>query len=146
MAADGNQFAVLVNRKRRLTIFAGAAPPRLFIAALQMPDLGDEKQRERRPISDEEAGRLIAGDGNWVCLDVLGAVSYLIDSWCERRCLSPLGRVLEAWPPNGLTDGAHALLSALRLARAVAVDATTEFELELLSAAESKLGSQLAAK
>jgi len=66
----------------------------------------------------------------------------LIDSWCERRCLRPLGPLLQAWPLNGLSDGAHELLRALRLARAACEDATL-FESELLSAVESKLSAQL---
>jgi hypothetical protein len=145
MPDDGNPFPLLVNRRKRLTIFAGVAPPRLFIAAQQMPDLDDERQRQRESISDEDAGKLVAGDGNWACLDVRAAVAYLVDSWCERRCLSPLGRVLQAWPTNGLSDGAHELLGALRLARAVAIDVVTRFESELLSAVESKLSGQLGA-
>jgi hypothetical protein len=100
---------------------------------------------QRRSIPDDEAGQLIAGDANWVCLDVVGAVTYLIDAWCERRCLGPLRQVLQAWPPNGLTDGAYELLSALRLARAASREVATQFEYEFLSAAESKLSAQLSA-
>jgi hypothetical protein len=142
MPSEGGQFAVLVNRKKRLTILAGTSPPRLSIAPQQMPGLDDGGRGQRRSISDDEAGRLIAGDANWMCLDVVGAVAYLIDSWCERRCLGPLRQILQAWPPNGLTDGAYDLLEALRLGRAAAGDATL-FESELLSAAESKISAQL---
>jgi hypothetical protein len=141
--AGGDQFALLVNRKKRLTILAGTRPPRLCIAPQQMPGLEDEGRVQRRSISDDEAGQLIAGDANWACLDVVGAVCYLIDSWCERRCLGPLGQILQAWPPNGLTDGANELLNALQLGRAAGCEVVTPFESELLSAAESKLSAQL---
>jgi hypothetical protein len=142
MPSGGGEFAVLVNRKKRLTIFAGTGPPRLSIAPQQMPGPEDGRQKQRRSISDDEASQLIAGDPNWICLNAVGAVAYLIDSWCERRCLGPLAPILQAWPPNGLTDGAYDLLEALRLGRAAAGDATL-FESELLSAAESKISAQL---
>jgi hypothetical protein len=126
-------------------IFAGTRPPRLSIGSQQMPGVDDGERVQRRSLADDEAGQLVAGDANWVCLDVVGAVAYLIDSWCERRCLGPLGQILEAWPPNGLTDGAHELLGALRLARAASREVATQFEYEILSAAESKLSAQLSA-
>jgi hypothetical protein len=142
-SSEGGLVALLVNRKKRLTILAGTRPPRLSIAPQQMPGLDDDGRVERRPISDDEAGQLIAGDGNWLCLDVGAAVIYLIDAWCERRCLSPLRQILNGWPSNGLTDGAYELLDALQLARADGRDVATDFESELLSAAESKLGARL---
>jgi hypothetical protein len=144
--SGADQFALLVNRKKRFTIFAGIGPPRLFLAPLVMADFRGEAHREYEPISEDAAGRLVAGDPNWACLEVSGAVDYLVDSWCERRCLGPLGQILRGWPTNGLSDGAHELLSAIQLARAVARNLATEFEWELLSAIESRLSDRLGAK
>ena len=70
-------------------------------------------------------------------------MAYLIDCWCELRCLGPLRHILQGWPPNGLTDGAIELLGALQMARAAAREVATPFEWELLSAAESKLSARL---
>jgi hypothetical protein len=140
-AAD--RFALLVNRKKRLTILARTNPPRLFLAPQRMPDDKGEGRSEPEPISEDTASQLVASDPNWACPEVLGPVRYLIDAWCERRSLGPLGRILGGWPPNGLTDGANELLSAIQLARAVARDVSTAFEWELLSAVESKLSHLL---
>ncbi len=39
----------------------------------------------------------------------------LIDAWCERRCLQPLGVILPAYNSyNGMTDGWGELLRALK--------------------------------
>jgi hypothetical protein len=39
----------------------------------------------------------------------------LIDAWCDRRCLGPLGILLPAYTSfNGMTDGWGELLNALK--------------------------------
>ena len=47
----------------------------------------------------------------------------LIDSWCERRALKPLSRVLSPYLAfNGMTDGWSELLDALKWVRAFCRD------------------------
>ncbi|WP_354459429.1 hypothetical protein [Mesorhizobium shangrilense] len=56
----------------------------------------------------------------------------LIDSWCDRRCLRPLGIVLPAYNAfNGMTDGWGDLLTALR-ALALVRDALLPDEQEIV--------------
>jgi hypothetical protein len=133
-------LVVLVNADDALALVATANPPRLFLE----PDRrGADGPPERRALSDQAAGHLVAGNAAWICPNVVAAVTYLIDSWCERRCLGPLGLILRAWPTNGLTDGAHELLAALRRTQIPARDQATDFERELLLAAESALAQRL---
>ncbi len=47
-----------------------------------------------------------------------GPLSRLIDTWCERRALSPLAVLLPAYTSNnGLTDGWTEVMEALRTLR-----------------------------
>lgn len=41
-------------------------------------------------------------------------VFALLDAWCERRAFLPLRRVLPCWPHNGLSDGIHDLIQAMK--------------------------------
>jgi hypothetical protein len=137
-----SEVPLLVNADEALALVGATNPPRLFAG----PYLGPNRAPpELRPLADEDAGGLVGGSPAWTCPNVLAAVGYLIDCWCERRCLGPLARILAAWPTNGLTDGAHDLLDALRGARTVARGQATDFECELLTAAESALAQELAA-
>ena len=52
--------------------------------------------------------------------DIPTAISQLIDGWCERRALRPLGIILNHWPmPNGFTDECENLWAAMRHIRAL---------------------------
>jgi len=65
-------------------------------------------------------------------------ISSLVDGWCERRELQPLGIVLPAWPSSigqPLTDEWEELRAALRHARAIAKERMTEAEREQLNSA-----------
>ncbi len=65
--------------------------------------------------------------------EVKQAVDGLIDAWCERRCLSALGRILRTdWPANQLTDGWASLLGALKDVRGGARKEITPQEMELV--------------
>jgi len=143
MERPGIRLPLLVNPERQQALLGSTQPPRLFLASQSASGERGEAPAELRAISDEDAGQLVLGDPNWACSEVLGPVGYLIDAWCERRCLSPLGKLLSSWPPNGLTDGAYELLQALRSARAAARELATELEWELLGAVESKLSQRL---
>ena len=52
-------------------------------------------------------------------VDVSDEITRLIDGWCERRALRPLGIVLSSWPPNGLTDEWVQVWAVMRHLRAV---------------------------
>jgi hypothetical protein len=133
-------LVLLVNAEDALALVATTNPPRLFARS---DARGKDLRRELRGISDQEAGQLVVENPSWTCPDIPAAVTYLIDSWCARRCLGPLAGIPRASPINGLTDGAHELLDALRNARFVARDQATDFEFELLTAAESALAQRL---
>lgn len=63
--------------------------------------------------------------------DFFGALRSLIDSWCERRRLKALSRILPAYLGlDGLTDGWAGLLDALRNVRPLAKDELAEAEME----------------
>jgi hypothetical protein len=52
--------------------------------------------------------------------EFLDALKDLIEGWCERRCLRPLARVLNAYLSfNGMTDGWGELAIALKSIRAL---------------------------
>jgi len=136
-------LVLLVNAVDALSLVATTNPPRLFV---RRDPRDDEAQLESRQLSDHDAGDLVEGNPAWNCVDVLAAVTYLIDSWCERRCLAPLSKILVAWPSNGLTDGAHELLGALRRAQIAAREQATGLEFELLTAAESALAQRLSSR
>jgi hypothetical protein len=72
-------------------------------------------------------------------MDVISAVAQLIDQWCERRALRALRCVLQAWPYNGLTDGAALLMDSLEKVRAFAGDELTKEEGETLDDVVSAL-------
>jgi hypothetical protein len=58
-------------------------------------------------------------------------LNLLIETWCDRRCLSALRRVLVAYPMlSGLTDEWGELTIALENVRAFAHDQITESELQ----------------
>ncbi len=60
---------------------------------------------------------------------MLESVAALVDSWCERRCLSALKFILQGYPlSSGLTDDWGNLLKALEDVRAFARDELTEEE------------------
>jgi len=60
---------------------------------------------------------------------LLESVAALVDSWCERRCLSALRFILQGYPlSSGLTDDWGNLLKALENVRAFARDELTEEE------------------
>jgi hypothetical protein len=139
-AGTAQHLVLLVNAGDASALLATTDPPRLF---LRSGPGAKGTGSHLADISDRDSGALVQGSPAWNCGDVLAAVTYLIDSWCERRCLAPLARILTAWPYNGMTDGAHELLDALRDARSAAHDRATVFEFELLTAAESALGQRL---
>ena len=52
--------------------------------------------------------------------EFLEALKGLIDGWCERRCLTPLSKVLGPYLSfNGMTDGWAELAFALKSIRAL---------------------------
>ena len=61
--------------------------------------------------------------------ELFTTINELIESWCDRRCLSALRAILVAWPMyQPLTDNWHNLLVALQNVRAFARNETTEEE------------------
>ena len=61
------------------------------------------------------------------------SLAALVDSWCERRCLSALRFILKGYPlSSGLTDDWGNLLKALEDVRAFAREDITEEESKLL--------------
>ena len=71
-------------------------------------------------------------------------VGALVDKWCDRRALKPLGIVLRAYPLTmGLTDDVAGLHEALRSARALCRDALPPDELGSLDKAISLLNQAL---
>jgi hypothetical protein len=57
-------------------------------------------------------------------------IEFLVDAWCERRCLRALREVLRSWPlSSGLTDEWAQLLDALEKVRAFARMELTDAEL-----------------
>jgi hypothetical protein len=65
--------------------------------------------------------------------EILLVVGALVDDWCERRCLSALGRILRAYPLMEERPGAwDELLLALRAIEAEAAAELTAEELESL--------------
>jgi hypothetical protein len=73
----------------------------------------------------------------WVAVDPNVVVEFLIDRWCERRALGPLGRILQAWPNLGMTDGYGALRNALAAVRSVERDNLDSVESELVHIAQN---------
>jgi hypothetical protein len=62
-------------------------------------------------------------------MDIIHQISELIDCWCERRALRPLGYVLPLWPPpNGFTDEWQSLWAALRFLRAMCREDLTKHD------------------
>jgi hypothetical protein len=68
----------------------------------------------------------------------------LIDRWCDRRALSPLRYLLNAWPPNGLADGVELLRAGLDKARALGRGQLTPEEEELIADALNQIDKALA--
>ena len=73
--------------------------------------------------------------------EFFAAFKGLIDSWCDRRALKPLARVLGPYLAfNGLTDGWGEILNGLKAVRALRDDDISEAEMdtvrELIHAAE----------
>lgn len=63
-------------------------------------------------------------------------LDVLIDGWCERRALHPLGALLQGYPSLlQLTDDWVSLYRALRNVRGSAPDVLTDTELALVSEA-----------
>ena len=61
------------------------------------------------------------------------SLAALVDSWCERRCLSALRFVLQGYPlSSGLTDDWTNLLKALEDVRALERKELTEGEAKSL--------------
>jgi hypothetical protein len=61
------------------------------------------------------------------------SLAALVDSWCERRCLSALKFILQGYPlSSGLTDDWANLLKALEDVGAFAGEDITEEESETL--------------
>jgi len=55
---------------------------------------------------------------------------FLVEAWCDRRCLTALRHILRAYPmPSPLTDSWGELLTALEDVRAFARAELTEAEL-----------------
>jgi hypothetical protein len=73
----------------------------------------------------------------WVAEDPNTVVDLLVDRWCERRALSPLRYILDAWPNYGLTDGYGALRDALAKVRSVSRDELEATESELAHLAQN---------
>jgi len=70
----------------------------------------------------------------------------LIEGWCDRRCLRPLGIVLPAYTSfNGMTDGWGELLKALKglaLVQDTLLPAEQETVADLRQAAEDGIGAK----
>ncbi|HEV2113719.1 MAG TPA: hypothetical protein VGR50_06185 [Terriglobales bacterium] len=65
--------------------------------------------------------------------EICAARDRLIDSWCERRCLIALAKILHTdWPANSLTDGWASLLNSLKDVRAFARQQITPEELDVV--------------
>ena len=61
------------------------------------------------------------------------ALAALVDSWCDRRCLSALRCILHGYPlTSGLTDDWANLLKAMGDVRALAHEDITEEESKAL--------------
>jgi hypothetical protein len=61
------------------------------------------------------------------------SLTALVDSWCERRCLSALKFILQGYPlSSGLTDDWANLLKALEDVRAFARDELTQEDAKIL--------------
>ena len=86
-------------------------------------------------VSREELAGCLKASREWRCDNLDAVVSFLIDSWCERRAVSPLRFLLPGWPHNGLTDGFAELREALDLVRALARDELTRLDEELVGIA-----------
>jgi hypothetical protein len=136
-------LTLLLHVEEGTVLLGKTSPPRLFANPHSVPG---EPSGPCREIADSEAGELVRGNPAWMCPDVESAIRYLVDCWCERRCIRPLARILSAWPNNGLTDGAHELLDAVRQARTAARDDATSFEYELLTATESALSQRVSSR
>jgi hypothetical protein len=66
--------------------------------------------------------------------EFLATVRQLIDRWCDERKLNALSRILPAYLAfNGLSDGWHELLAALKTTRAVGHDAFDQAEWDTLN-------------
>jgi hypothetical protein len=71
----------------------------------------------------------------------------LVDSWCDRRCLHPLARILGPYLGfNGLTDGWAELQDALKSVRALDRELLLEPELvaigNLVNAIDRAIGDR----
>ncbi len=63
-------------------------------------------------------------------------VNGLIDGWCKRQALRPVGMILGVWPPqNGFTDEWQMVRDSLRHIRAAAKSSLTPDEATLLNEA-----------
>jgi hypothetical protein len=68
-------------------------------------------------------------------IEFFAALKSLIDSWCDRRALKPLSRLLGPYLAfNGLTDSWGEILSALKAARAHCREELLGTELETIDA------------
>jgi hypothetical protein len=66
--------------------------------------------------------------------EFLATVRRLIDRWCDERKLNALSRILPAYLAfNGLSDGWHELLAALKTTRAIGHDAFDQAEWDTLN-------------
>jgi hypothetical protein len=55
--------------------------------------------------------------------EISAMIAKLIDGWCERRALRPLGIILGGWPPpNGFSDEWEHVWAAMRHLRAMCRD------------------------
>ena len=60
-------------------------------------------------------------------------IESLLYTWCDRRCLTALRYLLQAWPmASGLTDDWGSLSMSLKDVRTFARDEITPFEMQQL--------------
>ena len=77
-------------------------------------------------------------------LKLLTTLDSLINSWCERRALNPLGYLLRVYPGVlTLTDKQFQLLEALKTLKRLCRDYLTPEELRLVTQAQNFLEERL---
>jgi hypothetical protein len=126
----------LVNQETWETVYCRRSPRELWI--LSYPDSGHHGGGVPRldPLDVASAAQRLRHHA-WTAEDPNALVEFLVDRWCERRALSPLRYILEAWPHLGMTDGFGLLREALAKVTSLSREALDEGEMELAHLAQS---------
>ena len=140
---DEKLTRVLVDESGWETIHWHPGQGTLWLLTYPQSEMHGGGPPDLREVSPEAVFQAGSQSVQWQCADLDALVSYLIDSWCERRATQPLGRVLSSWPHNGLTDGYAELRDALANARALREPAITEVDGELLGLALNAIDRRL---